>query len=56
MAPRAAAFLAFAPGGVAEMSLIALSLQYSVVFVTLHHVARILIAVLVAKVGFRFVR
>ncbi len=55
-APAAAAFLAFAPGGVAEMSLIALSLQYSVVFVTLHHVARILIAVVVAKVGFRLLR
>jgi len=56
VAPVAAAFLAFAPGGVAEMSLIALSLQYSVVFVTLHHVARILIAVLVAKVGYRLLR
>lgn len=56
VAPTAAAFLAFAPGGVAEMSLVALSLQYSVVFVTLHHVARILIAVLVAKHGYRLVR
>jgi hypothetical protein len=56
VAPLAAAFLAFAPGGVAEMSLIALSLQYSVVFVTLHHVARILIAVMVAKYGYRFLR
>lgn len=56
VAPTTAAFLAFAPGGVAEMSLIALSLQYSVVFVTLHHVARILIAVLVAKVGYRLLR
>jgi len=56
VAPGAAVFLAFAPGGVAEMSLIALSLQYSVVFVTVHHVARILIAVLVAKAGYRLLR
>lgn len=56
LAPGAAAFLAMAPGGVAEMSLIALSLQFSVVFVTVHHVARILIAVVVAKVGYRWLR
>jgi membrane AbrB-like protein len=56
VAPVTAAFLAFAPGGVAEMSLIALSLQYSVVFVTVHHVARILIAVLVAKFGYRLLK
>ena len=52
----AALFLAFAPGGVAEMSLIALSLEFSVVFVTVHHVARIMMSVLVAKVGSRWVR
>jgi len=56
VAPGSALFLAFAPGGVAEMSLIALSLQVSVVFVTVHHVARILIAVVVAKAGARFLR
>lgn len=42
-------FLAFAPGGVAEMSLVALSLQVSVVYVTAHHVLRILLAVVVAR-------
>ena len=47
--PVAAVFLAFAPGGLAEMSLIALSLQMSVVYVTAHHVARILIAVTVVR-------
>jgi len=47
--PAAAVFLAFSPGGLAEMSLIALSLQMSVVYVTAHHVARILIAVTVVK-------
>lgn len=40
--------LAYAPGGVTEMSLIALSLNFSVAFVTVHHMARIFIAVMVA--------
>jgi uncharacterized protein len=43
--PIAAVFLAYAPGGVAEMSLIALSLQMSVVYVAAHHIARIIFAV-----------
>ncbi|MFD1911679.1 AbrB family transcriptional regulator [Halodurantibacterium flavum] len=43
-------FLAFAPGGVAEMSLVALSLQVSVIYVTAHHVLRILLSVLVAQI------
>jgi membrane AbrB-like protein len=47
--PLAAVFLAFAPGGVAEMSLVALSLQLSVVYVSLHHVARIVLSVTVAQ-------
>lgn len=41
--------LAFAPGGVSEMSLVALSLQVSVLFVTAHHVARILFIVFMVK-------
>jgi len=52
--PVAAVFLAFAPGGLAEMGLIALSLQMSVVYVTVHHVARIVISVMVAKAGRRW--
>lgn len=48
--PVAAVFLAFAPGGLTEMSLIALSLQMSVVYVTAHHVARIVLSVTLAKV------
>ncbi len=52
--PAPAVFLAFAPGGLAEMSLIALSLQMSVVFVTLHHVARIVLSVMIAKLGARW--
>ena len=47
--PHAAVFLAFAPGGLAEMSLIALSLQMSLVYVTAHHALRIVLAVLAAR-------
>jgi uncharacterized protein len=54
--PVAAVFLAFAPGGLAEMSLIALSLQMSAIYVTAHHVLRILLAVSLAKAGARWVR
>lgn len=39
--PFAALILAYAPGGVTEMSLIALSLNVGVAFVTAHHIARI---------------
>lgn len=53
--PVAAVFLAFAPRGLAEMSLIALSLQMSVVYVTVHHVARIVISVIVAKGARRWI-
>ncbi|GAA6187786.1 AbrB family transcriptional regulator [Litorivita sp. NS0012-18] len=44
-----AVVLAFAPGGLAEMSLVALSLHISVVYVTAHHVLRIILSVSVAK-------
>jgi uncharacterized protein len=53
--PVTAAFLAFAPGGLAEMSLIALSLQMSVIYVTAHHVVRIVLAVSLAKIGGRWI-
>jgi len=43
--------LAFAPGGVVEMSLIAISLEISVIYVALHHVARILLAVAFGTLG-----
>lgn len=45
-----AVFLAFAPGGLAEMALVALSLDFSVVYVTVHHVLRIIIAVMLTRV------
>jgi hypothetical protein len=51
--PVKAVVLAYAPGGVTEMSLIALSLQISVVFVSLHHVVRIAITIFVARIGYR---
>ncbi len=47
--PASAIFLAFAPGGLVEMSLVALSLNLSVVYVSAHHVLRIVLAVLVAR-------
>lgn len=53
--PLAAAFLAFAPGGLAEMSLVALSLNMSVIYVTAHHVLRIVLAVSFAKLGKRLI-
>ncbi|GAB4270167.1 MAG: AbrB family transcriptional regulator [Pararhodobacter sp.] len=47
--PEGAVILAFAPGGVTEMSLVALSLHLSAVYVSVHHMLRILIAVVAAK-------
>lgn len=48
--PIYAVVLAFAPGGVSEMSLVALSLQLSAVYVSLHHIWRIILAVIMARV------
>lgn len=45
-----AVVLAFAPGGLAEMSLVALSLHLSVLYVTAHHILRIMLAVTVARI------
>ena len=54
--PITAGFLAFAPGGLAEMSLIALSLKVGVVYVAVHHVVRIVVSVTVARVGVRWIK
>lgn len=43
--PLPALILAYSPGGVTEMSLIALSMNVGVAFVTAHHIARIGLAV-----------
>ncbi len=48
--PVEAVVLAFAPGGVAEMSLVAVSLKISVIYVTAHHVLRIVLAVTAARI------
>jgi hypothetical protein len=45
--------LAFSPGGLAEMSLIALALGVETAFVATHHVARIGMIVIVAPLLFR---
>lgn len=47
--PPEAIVLAFAPGGISEMALVAISLNLSSIFVTLHHLVRIVLAVLFAR-------
>ena len=54
--PFAAALLAFAPGGLAEMSLIALSMNVDAAYVSSHHIVRIFLIVLVAPFVFRLLR
>jgi membrane AbrB-like protein len=51
--PFPAVVLAFSPGGLAEMSLIALSLGIETAFVATHHVARIAMIVIAAPLVFR---
>lgn len=48
--PFTAMFLAYAPAGQTEMSLIALSLQLEVVFVTLHHLTRLVLTILFVRI------
>jgi membrane AbrB-like protein len=54
--PFSAALLAFAPGGLAEMSLIALSLDVDAAYVSSHHIVRIFMIVLAAPFLFRLLR
>ena len=49
-------FLAFAPGGIAEMSLVALALDIDAAFVATHHVFRITIVLILAPLGFRILQ
>ncbi|MEE2981512.1 MAG: AbrB family transcriptional regulator [Pseudomonadota bacterium] len=51
--PTEALVLAFAPGGLAEMTLIALSLGIDPAFVSTHHVVRIILVVVLAPLAFR---
>lgn len=48
--------LAYSPGGLTEMSLIALSLQTEVAFVAAHHILRVFMVTICAGVLFRTVR
>lgn len=48
--------LAFAPGGLAEMTLISLSLGIDTVFVSSHHIVRVLFLVTMAPLMFRLLR
>ena len=54
--PFTAALLAFSPGGLAEMSLIALSLNVDAAYVSGHHIVRIFLIVLAAPQVFRLLR
>lgn len=49
-ATAAAIFLAFSPGGIAEMGLVAISLGIEPAFVIVHHLARIILTVSLAPV------
>jgi membrane AbrB-like protein len=51
--PASALVLAFAPGGLAEMSLIALALSMDAAFVATHHIVRIFLVVVFAPQLFR---
>lgn len=51
--PTNALLLAYAPGGLAEMSLVALSLDVDAAFVATHHIARIVLIVLFAPLVFK---
>ena len=51
--PFTALILAFAPGGLAEMTLISLSLGIDTAFVSVHHFARMVFLVTIAPIAFR---
>lgn len=54
--PFAAAWLAFAPGGLAEMTLISLALGIDVAFVSTHHLVRMVFMVVAAPLVFAFLQ
>lgn len=51
--PTGPVVLAFAPGGLAEMSLIAIALGADAAFVAIHHIVRIFLIVVFAPLAFR---
>jgi len=54
--PVAALVLAYAPGGLAEMSLVALALSIDIAFVATHHAFRLFIVLLLAPPAFRWLK
>lgn len=54
--PLEALILAYSPGGIAEMSLVAVALHVEVPFVVLHHIARVLLVVAGAVLTFKFIK
>ena len=53
---RSLVLLAFAPGGLSEMSLVALAMKAEVAFVALHHVVRIVLVIAFAPLVLRWLR
>ncbi len=56
LAPALDAFLAFAPGGQAEMTLLAIIVGADLGFVIVHHLTRILLVITCAPLAVRFMR
>lgn len=54
--PPLALLLALAPGGVTEMSLIALAMNQDIAFVTTHHIVRIALVIMIGPAVFATVR
>ena len=52
----AALVLAYAPGGLAEMSLVALALSIDIAFVATHHAFRLFIVLMLAPPAFRWLK
>lgn len=48
--------LAYSPGGLAEMSLVALAMDADVAFIALHHIVRITLIMVAAPILFRLIR
>ena len=48
--------LAFSPGGLAEMSLIAIAIGADAAFVATHHIVRIFLVIVIAPLAFKLMR
>ncbi|MEM6637468.1 MAG: AbrB family transcriptional regulator [Pseudomonadota bacterium] len=55
-APISQVFLAFSPGGLTEMSLLAVALDQDIAYVATNHVARIVLVIFAAPLVFRLLR